>query len=78
MLAGSDTGAERAAIAYTMLGCCQLADVNPIEYLADVLPRLVRRVRLCDVPALLPARWRRRVRPVPAPLGSVSSLYAPP
>ena len=47
---------ERAAIAYTILGCC-LADVNPIEYLADVLPRLARRVRLRDMPALMPARW---------------------
>lgn len=58
LFAGSDTGGERAAIAYTMLGCCELAEVNPVEYLADVLPRLARRVRLCDVPALLPARWK--------------------
>ncbi len=26
--------------------------------LADVLPRLAQRVRLRDVPALLPARWK--------------------
>jgi len=58
LFAGSDTGAERAAIAYTVLGSCQLADVNPIEYLADVLPRLAHGVRLRDVPALLPARWK--------------------
>jgi transposase len=58
LFAGSDTGAERAAIAYTVLGCCELAEVNPVEYLADVLPRLARRIRLCDVPDLLPARWK--------------------
>jgi transposase len=58
LFAGSDAGAERAAIAYTILGCCQLADVNPVEYLSDVLPRLARRVRLRDVPALMPARWK--------------------
>lgn len=58
LFAGSDTGAERAAIAYTVLGCCELADVDPVEYLTDVLPRLARGVRLCDVPALLPARWK--------------------
>jgi len=58
LFAGSDTGAERAAIAYTVLGCCELADVNPVEYLANVLPRLARGLRLCDAPALLPARWK--------------------
>jgi transposase len=58
LFAGSDTGAERAAIAYTMLGCCELAEVNPVECLVDVMPRLARRVRLCDAPDLLPARWK--------------------
>jgi transposase len=58
LFAGSDAGGERAAIAYTVLGSCQLAGVNPVEYLADVLPHLARRVRLVDVPALLPARWK--------------------
>jgi hypothetical protein len=59
LFAGSDAGGERAAIAYTVLGCCALADLNPVEYLADVLPSLSRRVRLKDVPALMPAAWAR-------------------
>lgn len=59
LFAGSDAGGERAAIAYTVLGCCALAGVNPVEYLADVLPRLSRRLRLKDVPALMPADWKR-------------------
>ena len=59
LFAGSDAGGERAAIAYTILGCCRLAKVNPVEYLADVLPRLARRVRLRDMYALMPARWHR-------------------
>jgi transposase len=59
LFAGSDAGAQRAAIAYTILGCCQLAEVNPVEYLADVLPKLARGgIRLSDVPALLPDRWK--------------------
>jgi transposase len=58
LFAGSDAGAERAAIAYTILGSCALAGVNPVEYLADVLPRLARKIRLCDIPDLLPARWK--------------------
>jgi transposase len=62
LFAGSDAGGERAAIVYTILANCRLADVNPVEYLADVLPRLARRIRLRDLPALLPARWK--VQPV--------------
>jgi transposase len=58
LFAGSDTGGERAAIAYTLLGCCTLADVNPVQYLADVMPRLSRRIRILDLPALLPAQWK--------------------
>lgn len=56
LFAGSDAGGERAAILYTILGCCQLCGVNPVEYLADVLPRLSRSVRLRDVPGMLPVR----------------------
>src|ERR1019366_6133976 len=58
LFAGSDAGGERAAIVYTMLACCRLAEVNPVEYLANVLPRLARRVRLSDIgwPST-PARW---------------------
>jgi transposase len=58
LFAGSDTGGERAAIAYTILGSCRLAGVNPVAYLTDVLPRLGRRVRLRDLPALMPATWK--------------------
>jgi len=57
LFAGSDGGAERAAIAYTILGSCRLAGVDPLEYLRDVLPRMTRKVRLLDLSQLLPARW---------------------
>lgn len=57
LFAGSDAGGERAAIAYTILGSCRLAGVDPRAYLADVLPRLTGRIRLIDLPSLLPARW---------------------
>ena len=60
LFAGSDAGGERAAIAFTLLGCCALAKVDPVKYLADVLPRLAtRKLRLCDMPALLPEAWKR-------------------
>ncbi|HSD90692.1 MAG TPA: IS66 family transposase [Kofleriaceae bacterium] len=60
LFAGSDGGAERAAIAYTILGSCRLAGIDPLEYLRDVLPRLTRKVRLIDLSDLLPHRWKQR------------------
>ena len=60
LFAGSDDGGERAAIAFTILGSCRLVGVNPLEYLADVLPLLTRDIRLADMPALLPIHWKAR------------------
>ena len=57
LFAGADSGGDRAAIAYTIFGSCRLAGVDPLEYLADVLPRLTGRIRLVDLPSLLPSRW---------------------
>ena len=48
---------QRLPVAYTILGSCRLAGVDPREYLADVLPQLTGRIRLMDLPALLPSRW---------------------
>jgi len=56
LFAGSYIGGDRAALAVTILSCCRIVGVNPVDYLADVLPRLARRIRLRDVPDLLPAR----------------------
>ena len=60
LFAGSDAGGERAAIAYTILANCRLLGINPVEYLADVLPILSRRIRLRDLTGLLPAAWAAR------------------
>jgi AraC-like DNA-binding protein len=43
-----------------------IARVNPIEYLTAVFPVLAGRVRLIDLPALLPARWKLRGVAAPA------------
>jgi transposase len=58
--AGSDAGGERAAIALTILACCRLVDVNPVEYLTDILPKLSGRIRIRDLCDLLPARWKAK------------------
>lgn len=61
LFAGSHAGAERAAIAYSVLASCHLAGVNPNDYLADVLPRLARGpiVIVRDIPPMLPAIWKK-------------------
>lgn len=59
LFVGSHAGGHRAAIAYTVLASCDMAGVNPVEYLADVLPRLARGIVVArDVPAMLPAAWQ--------------------
>jgi transposase len=59
LFAGSHAAGERAAIAYSILCTCDLLDINPVEYLADVLPRLARGVVVArDIPPMLPAAWK--------------------
>jgi hypothetical protein len=40
LFAGSHAGAKRAAIIYSLLGSCKLQDINPYDYLIDILQRL--------------------------------------
>lgn len=57
LFAGSDEGARRAAVLYTVLGCCRLCGIDPVQYLADVLARLQGKVVEAELADLLPARW---------------------
>lgn len=57
LFAGSDEGGKRAAIAYSLLGSCALAGVDPWAHLKDVFEKLSRgwpKGRIFD---LLPADW---------------------
>ena len=59
LFAGSHAAAERAAIAYSVLGTCALVGVNPTEYLADILPKLARGTFTgADFATMLPAAWK--------------------
>ena len=58
LFSGADTGGERAAIVYTILRCCRLANIDPVAYMKDVLAILSRGIRRVDVPDLVPARWK--------------------
>ena len=57
LFAGSHAGAQRAAMVYSLLGSCKLQDINPYEYLQDVLERLPEHPvnRLCE---LLAPNWK--------------------
>jgi len=57
LFAGSHAGAERAAIVYSLLGSCKLQNINPYDYLPDVLQRLPEQPvnRLAQ---LLPPLWK--------------------
>ena len=57
LFAGSDRGAERAAVIYSLIGTAKLNDIDPQAWLADVL------MRIADAPQnrlqeLLPWNWR--------------------
>ncbi len=68
LFAGSHAAAERAAIAYSLLASCELVEVNPIDYLADILPRLARGVVIArDIPKMTPAGWKNAHEPPGAP-----------
>jgi hypothetical protein len=65
LFAGSHAGAERAAIAYSIIATCDLLDLSPVHYLADVLPRLARGVFTnAELAELTPAAWKKIRAPV--------------
>jgi len=58
LFAGSDRGAERAAVIYTLIGTAKLNDIDPQAWLTDVL------ARIADTPQnrlgeLLPWNWEQ-------------------
>src|SRR5690606_6773944 len=57
LFAGSDAGGERAAIMYSLIRTCELNDVEPWEYLRDVLMRLAAGWPEERLGELLPHRW---------------------
>ena len=57
MFAGSDTGAQRAAVIYSLVATCKLCDIDPFAYLRDVLDRVSTHPasRIAD---LTPLGWK--------------------
>jgi transposase len=66
LFVGSDEGGKRAAIVYTLLASCALNEVDPVAYLADVLPKLRGGLLGVDPRDLLPDRWKARRSEAPS------------
>ncbi len=73
LFAGSDEGAQRAAVIYTIIGSCTLAGVNPWEYLRDVLTNLANGWPHKRIEELLPAAWKMANAARPAALPAAST-----
>lgn len=58
LFAGSDAGAERLAVGYTLTGSCHKNGINPLEYLTDVIEKLQSDWPMSRLDELLPNVWR--------------------
>lgn len=60
LFCGNHESAENAAIMYSLLGCCKACDVNPREWLTDVLSRIpvYNKDYSMDLADLLPNNWK--------------------
>ena len=66
LFAGSEDGARNAAILFSLVVSCKLAQVDPFAYLKDVL------ARICTHPVgrieeLIPREWKKRFGPQTSP-----------
>jgi transposase len=58
LFAGSERGAERAAVMYTLIGTAKLQEIDPQAWLADVLRR-INDQPVSKLNELLPWNWRK-------------------
>ena len=70
LFCGNHDAAENAAIMYSLLGCCAALDINPREWLTDVLTRIpyYNRDYSLDLADLLPHNWKAARKLQEAPI----------
>jgi transposase len=71
MFCGSDNGGNTAAVLFSFIATCQRHQVNPFDYLRDVLDRIAR-TPLSKLEELLPDRWQA----ARAPAQSLATVQA--
>lgn len=59
LFCGSHEAAKRAGVLYSLLVTCKLNDVNPYEWLKDVLNRNINEMPINKVKDLLPHNWKQ-------------------
>lgn len=61
LFCGNHDAAENAAVMYSLLGCCKTSNVNPREWLTDVLTRIPKYNNDygLDLADLLPHNWKK-------------------
>ena len=57
MVAGSEDGAERAALLMSLVGTCRMLGIDPAAYFRDVLMRVRMRPKNADCADLTPDKW---------------------
>ena len=65
LFAGSERGGDRAAFMYTLIVTAKMNDIDPQEWLADVLARLPN-ITVSRVHGVLPWNWKAEVKAVKA------------
>jgi hypothetical protein len=59
LFCGSHDAAKRAGLLYSLLVTCKLNDVNPYEWLKDVLSRDIKEMHINKIKELLPHYWKK-------------------
>lgn len=62
LFAGSEQGAEWAAMIYTLVGSALRQGHNPLEYLTDILHRLPT-TKMTELHQLFPSNWKKKTEP---------------
>jgi transposase len=62
LFAGSDVGAKRAAVLYSLVASCKLCEIDPFSYLRDVLDR-INTHPASRIEELVPHRWKELYSP---------------
>jgi len=59
LFCGSHEAAKRAGLLYSLLVTCKLNDINPYEWLKDVLSRDIKEMPINRIKELLPHHWKK-------------------
>jgi transposase len=76
LFAGSDKGAERLAIAYTLFGSCHLNGVDPLAWGTDAIAKLQAGWPMSRIDELLPDAWAKKMPREAASSDQVAAIAA--